>query len=83
MAKSFGPLFSNIAQGTVGDCLTFSKRRSGQVVRVQRKQKDRVTPDRTVQREKFSLGLDLWRSLPDNEKNYWNILLKTGEVSVP
>ena len=83
MAKITGPLLSQEAQGSVSPCFTFSNRKTGQQVRWQNKQKDRVTPDRTVQRQKFSLGLDLWRSLPDNEKNYWDILLKTGEVTIP
>lgn len=77
------PLISAEARGSIYKVLTFSVRRSGQQVRWQNKQKDVLTAKRSVQRKKFLLGLDLWRSLPDNEKNYWNILLKTGEVSVP
>ena len=82
MAKIIGPLFSNTASGSIGPRLTFSVRKSGQQARFQSPQKDVVTVKRTVQREKFSLGLDLWRSLPDNEKYYWNVLLKNGEVDI-
>ena len=83
MAKATGPFLSQEAHGSIAKFLTFSKRHTRQFVRFQNKQKDKMTPDRTAQRQKFSLGLDLWRSLPDNEKNYWDILLKTGEVSIP
>ena len=82
MAKSTGPLFSLEARGSVGECLTFSKRKSGQQVRFQRKQKDVITVDRTFQRAKFNLGLDLWRSLPDNEKQYWTEIEKYGFVNI-
>jgi len=82
MAKITGPLLSQEARGSIGPRLTFSVRKSGQQARFQSPQKDVVTVKRTVQREKFSLGLDLWRSLPDNEKYYWNVLLKNGEVDI-
>lgn len=74
--KVTGPLFSIEAHGSVSDALTFSKRTSGQQVRFQKKQKDVITADRTTQRAKFLLGLDLWRALPDNEKSYWGTLSK-------
>ena len=74
MPKVTGPLLSIEARGSVGRCLTFSKRRYGQQVRWQRKQKDVITSGRTAQRSKFLLGLDLWRALPDNEKEYWQTL---------
>jgi hypothetical protein len=51
--KVIGPLFSQKAHGTVGDILTFSKRREGQLARYQRKQKDVLTILRTEQRQKF------------------------------
>jgi len=82
MAKITGPLLSQEARGSIASRLTFSVRKTGQQARFQRAQKDVVTVKRTVQRQKFSLGLDFWRSLPDNEKNYWDILLKTGEVDI-
>ena len=82
MVKITGPAYSEEAHGTVGEVLTFSKRGSGQQVRTQRKQKDVITTGRTIQRNKFNLGLDLWRSLPDNEKNYWTIVEKQGFVEI-
>jgi hypothetical protein len=51
--KVIGPLFSQKAHGTVGDILTFSKRREGQLARYQRKQKDVLTAPRAEQRQKF------------------------------
>ena len=74
MAKLIGPIHSDSASGSVGDCLTYSQRKSGSQVRYQRKQKDVTTAKRTTQRTKFSLGLDLWNSLSDTEKGYWKTL---------
>jgi len=74
MAKLTGPLHSETAQGSVGESLTYSNRKSGPQVRYQRKQKDVITSKRTTQRSKFLLGLDLWRALPDNEIGYWKTL---------
>ena len=82
MVKLTGPLFSNTASGTLADALTFSHRTSGAQVRTQRKQKDRVTALRTAQRAKFLLGLDLWRSMPDNERDYWKLVESQGFVNI-
>jgi len=51
--KVKGPLLSLEARGTVGDVITFSKRREGQLARYQRKQKDVLTISRAKQRQKF------------------------------
>ncbi|MFZ2153992.1 MAG: hypothetical protein WAV16_02060 [Candidatus Moraniibacteriota bacterium] len=51
--KLVGPLHSESARGTFGGVLTFSERESGSQVRYQRKQKDKITPSRTAQRNKF------------------------------
>lgn len=82
MVKITGPLHSDEASGTIADVLTFSKRSSGQQCRYQKKQKDVVTPDRIVQRTKFSLGLDLWKFMPSNEKNYWKEVEKYGFILI-
>ena len=74
MAKTSGPLLSNSAWGSIGERLTFSRRKTGQQARFQRAQKDANSADQLVQRVKYSLGLDLWRSLPDVEKGYWKTL---------
>jgi hypothetical protein len=82
MVKITGPLHSDSASGSVCDVLTFSQRASGQQCRYQKKQKDVITPDRTAQRIKFNLGLDLWRALPDNEKYYWTEIEKSGFIII-
>jgi hypothetical protein len=51
--KIIGPLLSQKARGTVGDILTFSHRKEGQLARYQRKQRDVLTILRTEQRQKF------------------------------
>jgi hypothetical protein len=51
------PLFSQEAKGTIGDVITFSKRKTGQMARYQRKQKDVLTISRTEQQlPKRNLG---------------------------
>ena len=74
------PLMSGDAWGSICKCLTFSRRKSGSQVRWQKKQKDVITNERTEQRKKFKLGLELWQSLPDNEKHYWYLIEKTGYI---
>lgn len=61
MAKVTGPLLSETAHGTIAGTLTFSLRKTGQQVRFQRKQKDKITPLRTLQRDRFILALEAWR----------------------
>jgi hypothetical protein len=82
MVKLFGPLHSDGASGSVGRPLTYSERKSGSQVRYQRKQKDVITSNRTTQRAKFNLGLELWTSMPGNEKDYWKIAEKDGFVNI-
>lgn len=73
MAKVHGPLFSNTASGSVGPVLTFSERKTCHQCRFQRKQKDVISVLRTAQRFKFSQGLILWQSLPQEEKDLWKL----------
>jgi len=51
--KIKGPLFSQEARGTFGNVLTFSKRKTGQMARYQKKQRDVLTISRTQQRQRF------------------------------
>ena len=80
--KLTGPLLSETASGSMGPRLTFSQRKSGQQVRFQRAQKDVITAPRTAQRLKFTQGLLLWNSMPDNEKHYWDMLSKDQDVEL-
>jgi len=54
MTKITGPLFSENASGTIAEFLTFSKRRTGQQVRWQKKQKDAGSVGQVAQRADFS-----------------------------
>jgi hypothetical protein len=51
--KITNPLLSQEAYGTLGDVLTFSKKKVGQLARYQRKQRDVLTISREKQRQKF------------------------------
>jgi hypothetical protein len=62
--------------------LTFSKRTSGQQVRYQRAQVDYENKARLTQREKFSLGVTLWNSMPKAEKSYWDEIEMKGYADV-
>jgi len=60
--KVKSPLFSNEARGSLSEALTFSKRRSGQQVRYQKKQRDVVTAARTAQRALFLDSVERWNT---------------------
>lgn len=66
--KVKGPLLSLKASGTIADVLTFSNRTSGQQCRFQNKQKDKTTPDRTVQRDKYRDCVNYYKDLSDESK---------------
>ncbi len=74
MPKIIGPLFSESASGSVSPVLTFSRRKSGQQVRYQRKQKDVLTADRITARSAYSMAVASWNLLSLAEKNYYNVL---------
>lgn len=74
MAKVSSPLHSIEAQGTIGENLTFSVRKSGQQVRFQRKQKDIITAKRSSQRADYSTAVEAWKNLTSAEKNYFTNL---------
>lgn len=58
--KVFLPLQSGGVSGRFGNLLTFSQRKEGQICRFQKKQKDKITPLRTVQRNKFLVAKEMW-----------------------
>jgi len=72
MAKLEGPLLSHDAHGTLGDILTYSKRKIVKQVRFQRKQKDRTTTDRTTNRTYFQEAVAAWHTLSEGEQGQWN-----------
>ncbi len=72
MAKLEGPLFSLNASGSVGPRLTYSKRKSGPQVRLQKAQLDVVTTPRTTERDYFIEAAAAWQTLNDSEQQQWN-----------
>lgn len=70
MAKTKLPLFSLTASGSVAGLLTFSQRNTGQQVRYQRKQKDRYTNSRALQRWRYMEAVNSWNNLDEFEKNH-------------
>jgi len=82
MVKLVGPLLSLQAHGTLGRALTFSTRREGAQVRYQRKQTDYENTARETVREAYHLGIELWNSMPQNEKDYWKEVERKGYANV-
>lgn len=72
MAKIKHPLLSAEASGSIGPRLTYSKKASGQQVRIQKAQADVVTSGRTTQRNYFIEGYGKWNSLTDEQQEQWN-----------
>lgn len=71
MAKLTGPLLSESAHGMVGPRLTYSKRTSGQQVRIQKANKDANSPSQQTQRSLFLEARDKWQSLTDEQQELW------------
>jgi len=73
MTKLNGPLFSLNASGSIGDELTYSKRKSGNQVRFQRKQKIPQPNFAPVDNQSlYRLIIARWNAMTDNEKNVYN-----------
>jgi len=72
MVKITHPLFGKEASGMIGPRLTYSKRSSGQQVRIQKAQADVVTAGRTTQRDYFIEAYEKWNSLSSGEQAQWN-----------
>lgn len=68
MAKLIGPLFSIAAHGTIGKAVTYSRRPTHNHARYQKKQKDRYTLARDLQRIKFGIASRIWANLTEEEK---------------
>ncbi len=68
MAKIRGPLFSIAAHGTIGKCLTFNTIGAKTRARYQKKQMDRYTLTRDLQRIKFGIASRIWANLTEEEK---------------
>ena len=77
MAKLKGPILSHTAHGRIGPQLTYSTRKSGPQVRIQKNQADVITADRTVQRDYFIEAYEQWNTLNDAEKQQWNDFIRS------
>ena len=86
MAKVKGPLHSDSASGAVGKNITFRHSKNGSVVTgfyfPGSFKKVSASSAQILQRTKYRLGLDLWNSLPQEEKEYWNLLILNGVVII-
>ncbi len=74
MAKTFGPLLSETAHGTVGDVLTFSSRDVVKQCRFQKKQQKVETEARLVHWEIFKAIIAAWHDLTASTKEGYNLL---------
>ncbi len=75
MVKIKTPLLSAEASGSIGPRLTFSKRASGQQVRIQKAQADVITAGRTTQRNFFIEAYGKWNDLSSGEKAQWDAFI--------
>ncbi len=75
--KIKGPLFSLKASGSVGPRLTFSQRRSGPQVRIQKSNADANTTNQQTERGYFDDGRTAWGTLSDANKAAWDTFNKS------
>jgi len=68
MAKTESPLMSFSASGSIGQRLVFSERASGSQARFQRKQKDKITAPRIVERDRYSASVQTWNEMTFDEQ---------------
>lgn len=77
MAKVKGPLLSLEAHGHIKQRLTYSQRKSGNVVRIQMPNKDSKSIVQLAQREKYITCVADWKLLTTEQKEY---LQKVGKI---
>ena len=82
MVKTITPLLSNTASGSIAKRLTYSLHKNVKQVRYQKAQKDYENNARKTARDPFRWGVELWNSMPQNEKDYWVEIEKNGYVDV-
>lgn len=71
MARVLGPLFSITAWGTIGDAITFSRRRGGPTVTIKPVHKITYTAEQLAQRANFAEAVSSWSALPPASKVRW------------
>ena len=69
--KVIFPLFSKSAAGTIADVLTFSKRKSGQQCRYQKRQKDVITAPRSSIRADYQKAVAAWGALSEVQQEVY------------
>lgn len=78
MAKTFGPLLSIDAKGTIAKGLTFQNRPKGSAVMVRpvpsRKSLDEPSPAKQVQRALVRSWVVAWQTLNAGQKAYWDFI---------
>ncbi len=72
MAKVVAPLYSISASGKIAGRLVFSRRSSGQQVRLQKSQVDIVTLARSTQRAIYTYAVSQWNLLSDSQKKVYD-----------
>lgn len=86
MAKVKGALHSDSASGQFAKTMIFRRGKKSTTVtnfyNPGSTNKFEISLEQIAQREKYRLGLDLWNSLPVEEKENWNLLVKFGFVIV-
>jgi hypothetical protein len=65
------PLHSVGASGKIGERLVFIQRDNKQTARFQRAQKDYLNEKRSSVRAKYSLGVESWNLLNEEQKQIW------------
>jgi hypothetical protein len=76
MAKTTGPLFSNIAKGTIGKALSYKTHKSiTHVISRPISPRRRSSAQRSA-RVDFAAAVAEWKSLTDEQKNVYNVLGK-------
>ena len=81
MANVKLPLLSASAQGSIGKYLTFSRRKTRNKVRYQRKQIDANTGDQIARRLMVQQGVVNWQAFTDMQKDVYNIRAKDLPMS--
>jgi hypothetical protein len=83
MAKVVGPLMSQIAHGTIGERLTFSKKKTGQQVRFQKAQiPDPLSFGQADVKSMYRIIYARWLSFSDGERQAYNDEAQAGNLKM-
>lgn len=74
MAKVTGGLFSLKCSGNFGKQIIFTTSRSVSIVKGFFISKDKKSTAQLTQRQLYKDGVDEWNTLPDETKDYYNVL---------